>query len=342
LRFFSDNTATACPEVLAALADANRGLAKPYGEDEWTARLDGAFSAFFATEVRSFAVVTGTAANALSLATLCPPYGAIFAHQEAHIAVDECGAPSFYTGGAQLHLLQGAHGKITAAQLQPQGRGVVHHPQPAAVSLTQATEAGTVYRPDEIATIAEIAHRHGLGVHLDGARFGNALLHLGCSPAAITWRVGVDAVSFGATKNGALAAEAVIFFDRHRAEEFAFRRKRAGHLFSKMRFLSAQLDAYLADGLWLANARAANARAAQLGAGLAALPGARLRHPVEANEVFVELPDAVIRALAADGFGFYRWMDAASLCIRLVTAFDTAADDVDRFIAACRRLLESR
>jgi threonine aldolase len=342
MNFRSDNTAGIAPAILEALRAANHGTAPSYGADAITERVERRLAEIFEHEVAVFPVATGTAANALALATLTPPWGVIYAHEDAHVHVDECGAPEFYSGGAKLIPLAGRDGKIAAgdlAALLPGGKGVVHHAQPAAVSLTQATEAGTVYRPQEIAAIAEVARRHGLGLHLDGARFANALVHLGGSAAAISWRAGVDVVSFGATKNGALAAEAVIFFDRRRAEEFAFRRKRAGHLFSKMRFLSVQLDAYLADDLWLANARAANARAAQLGAGLAALPGARLRHPVEANEVFVELTDRVIRALEDEGFGFYRWMDANSLCIRLVTAFDTVAEDVDRFLASCRRLL---
>jgi threonine aldolase len=345
MNFRSDNQAGVSPAILDALRDANRGTAPSYGEDEITRRVERRLGEIFEHEVVAFPVATGTAANALALAAVTPPWGVIYAHAAAHVQVDECGAPEFYSGGAKLIPMAGADGKIAAAELAallPGGKGVVHHAQPAAVSLTQATESGTVYRPDEIAALAEIAHRHGLAVHLDGARFANALVHLGCRPAEIAWRAGVDALSFGATKNGALAAEAVVFFDRARAEDFAFRRKRAGHLFSKMRFLSAQLDAYLADELWLRNARAANAMAARLGAGLAKLRGVRLRHPVEANEVFVELPDAAIRGLAAEGFGFYRWMDETSLCLRLVTAFDTEASDVDRFVAACRRLLESR
>ena len=225
MRFFSDNTASACPEILTALQEANHGLTRPYGEDEWTERLDRAFSALFGSEVRAFAVATGTAANALSLATLSPPYGAIFAHQKAHIATDECGAPGFFTGGAQLMLLPGEHGRLApetfaAALAAPQD---VHTVQPAAVSLTQPTEFGTVYRPAELAQIAATAHARGLKVHMDGARFANAVAFLDCHPADITWRVGVDVLSFGATKNGALGAEAVVFFDAGLVRDFELR-----------------------------------------------------------------------------------------------------------------------
>jgi threonine aldolase len=340
MNFSSDNVTGAAPEILAALARANEGAVPSYGADPLTAGVEKRLAELFEHEVAAFPVATGTAANALALATLTPPWGAVYAHAESHIEVDECGAPEFYTGGAKLVLLPGADGKIAADELAarlPGGKGVVHHVQPAAVSLTQATEAGTVYSAAEIGAIAEMAKRHGLAVHMDGARFANAVVSLGCRPADLTWRVGVDALSFGATKNGALAAEAVVFFDRARAQEFEFRRKRAGHLFSKMRFLAAQLDAYLADELWRRNAAHANRAASRLAAALAGLPGARLRHPVQANEVFVELPEPVIGGLLGDGFRFYRWPDEASRCIRLVTAFDTAEAEIDAFLAAARR-----
>jgi threonine aldolase len=273
------------------------------------------------------------------LATVLPPWGVVYCHADAHIVVDECGAPEFYAGGARVVGLAAPLGKISPADLAPLlpgGKGIVHHMQPAAISLTQATESGTVYRPDEIAAIAELARVHQLPLHVDGARFANALVHLDCAPADITWRAGVDILSFGATKNGAAAAEAVIFFDKAKAADFAFRRKRGGHLFSKMRFLSAQLDAYLADDLWLRNARHANAAATRLAEGLARIPGLRLRHPVEANEIFVEMPEAMIAALFAKGFHFYRWDGLQGNCIRLVTAFDTDIADVDAFLATAR------
>ena len=339
--FRSDNVAGASPEILAALAAANGGTASAYGADEITSRLEARFRELFEHEVAVFPVATGTAANALALATLTPPWGVIYCHEEAHAAIDECGAPEFFSGGGKIVTLPGADGKITpdavAARLTE--RGFVHHAQPAAITISQTTEAGTLYQPPELAALGDYAHRHGMALHVDGARFGNAVAALGCAPADITWRAGVDALSFGATKNGALAAEAVIFFDPDKARELGYRRKRAGHLFSKMRFLSAQLEAYLADGLWLRNARHANRMAARLGSGLARQKAARLRHPVEANEVFVELPERVIRALDAQGARFYRWGGAEAACLRLVASFATREDEVDRFIAAAETLL---
>ena len=342
--FRSDNVTGVSPEILEALAAANGGAAASYGADPITERLQRRFAELFEHEVTVFPVATGTAANALALATLTPPYGVIYGHGEAHFHVDECGAPEFYTGGAKLTVLVGEHAKITPAALTAAvtGKGVVHHSQPATVSLTQATEAGAVYKADEIAGIAEVCRQHGLALHIDGARFANAVASLNRSPADLTWRVGVEALSFGATKNGAMAAEAVIFFDPGRAADFAFRRKRGGHLFSKMRFLSAQLDAYLEGDLWLRNARHANRMATRLAEGLAGLAGVRLRHPVEANEIFVELPEPVIRGLFDLGFLFHRWGGDTDTCVRLVTAFDTAPAAVDSLIAAAKRLAAGR
>ena len=337
--FRSDNTAGFAPEMLAALAAANDGARTSYGEDAHTRRVQTHLRDLFETDLTACFVATGTAANALGLSLLAPPWGVIYCHEEAHIALDECGAPEFFTGGAQLHALPGAHGRLSAPQLAallPDGLGVVHHAQPAAISLSQATEAGTCYRPSDIAAIAEVAHEHGLRVHVDGARFANALAFLEASPAELSWRAGVDVLSFGASKNGALAAEAVIVFDAALAATLGFRRKRGGHLFSKMRVLSAQLDAYLTDGLWLRLARHANTLAQRLAAGLAAIAGVRLVHPVEANELFVELPERVIGALLAQGFQFYRWLDEHSTTIRLVTAFNTREADVAALIEAVR------
>lgn len=341
MNFASDNTAGISPEILAALAAANDGAVGSYGADPITARLEAKLADLFEHEVAVFPVATGTAANALALAAVTPPWGAVLCHPLAHIACDEANAPEFYTGGAKLVPVAGADGKLAAADLAallPGDLGNVHHAQPAAISLTQATECGTVYRPAEIAGIATLAHRHGLAVHMDGARFANALVHLDVSPAELTWRAGVDVLSFGATKNGALGAEAIVFFDPARARDLPFRRKRAGHLFSKMRFLSAQLDAYVTGGLWLRNARHANAAAARLADGLATLPGVRLRHPVEANELFVELPEAMIAGLFAAGAQFHRWEGAASTCVRLVTAWNTTDADVAVFLATASRL----
>ena len=343
MHFSSDNATGVAPEIMAALAEANAGPAMAYGNDAVTEKAKAALAELFERQLEAFPVATGTAANALALSVLTPPYGLIYCHRHAHIEEDECGAPELFTGGAKLHLLEGPHAKFDAdtlkAALAAAGPGVEHHPQPAAVSITQASEAGTVYTPDDVAGIAAVAHGAGLKLHMDGARFANAVAHLGCSPAEASWKAGVDVLSFGATKNGAMAAEAVLFFEPTLAADFRYRRKRAGHLFSKMRFLSAQLLAYCSDGLWLKNARHANAMAARLAEGLAALPGADLVHPVEANEVFVSLPEPAIGAMAAAGVVFHRWGAAASRTVRLVAAFDTPADDVDRAVAAARRAL---
>jgi threonine aldolase len=338
MNFRSDNVTGIAPEILAAITAANGGTAPSYGADALTERVSARVAELFEHDVAVFPVATGTAANALALATVTPAWGVIYCHEASHVQTDECGAPEFFAGGAKLLPLPGADAKLAPATIEAAmiEQGVVHHAQPAAISISQVTEAGTVYRPAEIAALGELARRYRLALHMDGARFANAVAALGCPPADLTWRAGVDVLSLGATKNGALAAEAVVFFDPSKAANFAFRRKRGGHLLSKMRYLSAQLDAYLADGLWLRNAAHANQMAARLAAGLAAMPGARLRHPAEANEIFIELPEPVIAALAAAGFGFYRWGGPASACLRLVTAFDTRAEDVEAFIATAR------
>lgn len=342
--FTSDNAFGVAPEILDAIARANVGAASSYGGDEITARLQRRFADVFACDVAVFPVATGTAANALSLATLTPPYGAIFCHEEAHVNVDECGAPEMFSGGAKLVSLYGANGKIDAdgfeEALRSYRKGDVHQVQPACLTLTQSTEAGTVYTPDELKCLASLAHERGLAVHMDGSRFANALVSLGCTPAEMTWKAGIDVLSFGATKNGALAAEAVVFFDPAKAADFAFRRKRGGHLFSKMRFLSAQLEAYFDNDLWLHLARHANAMAARLAQGLGALEGAELASPVEANEIFVRLPLATIDGLRSAGAAFHPWPKrgdgAAGGTIRLVTSFATQEADVDAFLAAAR------
>lgn len=338
MNFLSDNAYGVWPEILAALAHCAAGPAPSYGEDALTARVQDRFAAVFAHPLKAFPVISGTAANALAIATLCPPHGAVFCHAEAHIAVDECGAPEFFTHGAKLVGLEGEHGKVTpaalAAALAHHLKGFVHHTQPAVLSLTQSTELGTVYTPDEIAALAQLAHAHGMKVHLDGARFANALAGLGVSPAAATWAAGVDVMSFGATKNGALGAEAVVFFDPAEAGDFEYRRKKAGHLVSKMRFVSAQLDAYLEADLWLARAAHANQLAKQLADGLAAA-GVELAHPVEANAVFARLPDALAQHLRASGAAFYDWGPPAGgrTLVRLVTSFATPPADVEAFVA---------
>jgi threonine aldolase len=284
--------------------------------------------------VRAFAVVTGTAANSLSIATIAPPYGAVFAHEEAHIVRDECGAPEFFSNGARLILVPGANGKVTPDALSAAIADYpvsVHSVQPAGLSLTQATEVGTAYRPDEVAALSEIARRHKLKVHMDGARFANAVTFLGCSPADVTWRAGVDVLSFGATKNGALAAEAVVFFDLALVRDFELRRKRAGHLISKSRYVSAQLLAYVETGVWQRNATRANALARKIGAAA----GSALMYPVEANELFLRLGNERKTALSAKGFEFYDWGAADTGEIRLVVSWDQPEEEVD---ALCRAL----
>ncbi|MGQ0834789.1 MAG: threonine aldolase family protein [Gammaproteobacteria bacterium] len=341
MRFYSDNTATACPEVLDAIRAANVGLAKAYGEDQWTRRLDVTFSEFFGADVHAFAVATGTAANSLSLATICPPYGAVFAHDEAHIVRDECGAPEFFSGGARVVTIAGAHGKLTTAALRTAldaNPTSVHSLQPAAVSLTQATELGTVYRPNELYALCALAHERGLKVHLDGARIANALAFLACQPADVTWRAGVDVLSFGATKNGALTAEAVVFFDRSLVRDFELRRKRAGHLLSKSRYVSVQLLAYIETGVWQRNAQRANSLARRI----AAAAGDALLHPLEANEIFVRLGDAGKSRLRAQGFEFYDWGPAASGEARFVVSWDQEDGDVAALCAALHALREPK
>jgi threonine aldolase len=337
LRFYSDNTGTACPEMLVAIAQANSKLVKAYGEDPWTERLDGVFGEFFGTPVRVFPVSTGTAANSLSLATITPPYGAVFAHEWSHVVRDECGAPEFFTGGARLVHVPGRHGRITTETLAAaieSNPPSVHTVQPAALTLTQATEFGTAYQPDDVAVLSELAKRHRLKVHMDGARLVNALASLNCPPSEITWRAGVDVLSFGATKNGGIAAEAVVFFDRTLVRDFEFRRKRAGHLLSKSRYVSAQLLAYIETGVWRRNAVRAN----KLAQRVALAAGPRLMHPVEANEIFVKLGDAGKRRLREAGFEFYDWGSERSGEARFVVSWDQPEREVAALSEALSRL----
>ena len=341
MNFASDNTTGAHPKIVAAMVAAADGRAMPYGSDAITKRVEVRLAAIFEHECAVFLVGTGTAANALALAALVPPYGAVLCHPEGHINTDECGAPEFYTGGAKLVAIAGTNGKIAAGDIERHvalaGVGSIHHVQPAAVSLTQATEAGTIYRVEELGAIGATCRKHGLALHIDGARFANAVVSANRTPADLTWRAGVDVLSLGATKNGAMAAEAIVFFDKTKAESLGFRRKRAGQLWSKHRFLAAQMEAYLADDLWLASARHSNAMAARLADGLKRVRGASFRDPVEANEIFVRLPETALAGLERDGFVFYRWPGADPQLIRLVTAYDTQAADVDAFISSAQR-----
>ncbi len=351
MNFASDNTAGMAPEILRGLADRNGGFALGYGNDDLTRRIEQRIADLFECDAAVFFVATGTAANALALAHVSPPWGAVFAHQEAHILTDECGAPEFFGGGLKLVGMSGGGCKVTPEMLAAaSARYVGHSPHqvlPAALSFAQATEAGTIYRADEIAALAEVAHARGMSVHMDGARFGNALARLNASPAEITWKAGVDVLSFGATKGGAMAAEAVVFFDRALAEQMGERRKRAGHLVSKHRFLAAQFEAFLDDDCWLRLARHANAMADRLAAGLAAT-GHSPVWPVEANLVFVALPQAVEARLKAAGAQYYvRHSDSLPpdcvlgpdrKLIRLVASFASREEDVDQFVELVRTM----
>jgi threonine aldolase len=346
MNFASDNAAGVAPAILDALARVNVGHALGYGNDVETRRATARLAALFERDVAAYFVTTGTAANALALAQLSPPWGAVFCHREAHIATSEAGAPEFFGGGLKLVELDGEDGRIAPetllAALEGPEWGGPHHVSPAVLSLTQATEAGTLYRPDEIAELAEIAHRHGMSVHMDGARFANAVARLGVSPAEASWRAGVDVLSFGATKGGAMAAEAIVFFDPAGAAGMDERRKRGGHLVSKHRFVAAQFEAFLAGGLWLDLARHANAMAARLADGLSRA-AIRPVWPVEANLVFGIFPADVHRRLTAAGASYYARRgirlpgDAEippdGVLARMVTSFATTPEEVDRFVA---------
>jgi threonine aldolase len=324
MRFFSDNAASVCPEVMAAIANANR-VDTAYDGDALSRSLDGAFSDLFGTDVAALWVASGTAANSLALAALCPPHGGVVCHRDAHIQNDECGAPEFYTHGAKLFLAEGEGAKLSASgvsALLGSIRDDVHQAQPAAISITNATEYGLVYTPDEVAAIGEVARARKLGFHMDGARFANAVASIGCAPADVTWRAGVDALSFGFIKNGGMFAEMLVFFRPDLAAATRYRRKRAGHLLSKGRFAAAQVLAMLEGDLWLANGRAANAGAARI----AAAAGARLVHPVQANEA---------SALRGQGFDFYDWGPGEA---RLVVSWNQPEEEIAAVAAAIAAL----
>jgi threonine aldolase len=329
MRFFSDNAAAAHPAVIEAIARSNR-LDTAYDGDALSQRLDGAFSELFETEVRAFWVTTGTAANCLALAALCPPYGGIICHKDAHIEVDEAGAPAFFADGAKLILVDGQGAKVAPEAVEAavgRVRKDVHQVQPEALSITNATEYGLTYTASETTALGQLAKAHGLAFHLDGARFANAIVSTGDSPADLSWRAGIDAMSFGFVKNGGLNAEALILFRTDLADEIAVRRKRAGHLASKGRMLAAQILALLENDRWLDNARSANAAAQMIGRAA----GERLIHPVEANEIFVRATPEEAEALRAKGFDFYDWGPGE---IRLVTSWDQRGEPVEQLAAA--------
>ncbi|PZR00687.1 MAG: low specificity L-threonine aldolase [Cereibacter sphaeroides] len=336
--FASDNSSGMAPQVLAALAAANEGYAPSYGADPIMVRVTEKLREIFeAPEAAVYLVATGTAANALSMSIACPPYATVLCHRSAHAAEDECGAPEFYTNGAKLVLVEGENGKMApdalSASLARIGAGGVHSVQKGMLSLTNVTEAGTVYSTSEIATLAALAHAEGLPVHMDGARFANALVATNASPADMTWRAGIDILSFGGTKNGLMGVEAVILFDPAKAWEFELRRKRGGHLFSKHRFLSAQMEAYLQDDLWLKLARHANRMGSRLAEGIKALPGGSLLHPVQANMLFAQFPKAGHAKARSEGAAYYSMPHLGEGAARLVCSWQTAEADVDRFLA---------
>lgn len=342
MNFLSDNTFAVCPEIMDAIVAANEGPAESYGGDQLTQRLNELFSELFQNDVAVFPVSSGTAANALALSVLVPPYGEVLCSDVAHILGEECGAPEFYTGGARITGLTAEQGKLSAETLRARleretSDSYVHYFKPSAVSVTQSSECGTVYRTEQVAAIGEVAREHGLALHMDGTRLSNAVAALGCSLAETTWKAGVDVLCFGATKNGAMNAEIVVLFRTELARDFSYRHKRGGHLVSKMRFMSAQLEAYVKDGLWLKNAQHANRMASLLASGLADIPGVKVLYPPEANEVFLEFSEPILKRLKADGFWFFSWKEGGPEQSRLVTSFATSEQQVETFLSAVRK-----
>ena len=340
MNFASDNAYGALPQIWAALQAADRGTALAYGNDAITKALSERFAELFECRVTVFPVLTGTAANALALACLTPPYGAVLCHRDSHIMTSECGAPEFFSG-AKLIGLDGADSKLAPQAIAEALEGLdgsVHSVQPRVVSLSQASELGTVYSRAQLAAISELTHARGLKLHMDGARFANAMAHLGCTPAEATWKCGVDVLSFGATKAGALAAEAVVFFDQAAAQDFAYRRKRGGHLASKMRYVSAQLEAMLEGDLWRSSAARANALAARLADGLKQVPDIEIAAPVETNMVFARMPVEQAARLRAGGAEFHDWLPPKNgkALVRLAIAFATPEEDVTKLIALAK------
>lgn len=349
MEFASDNASGAAPEILAAVTAVNAGAAPSYGADASMARVRALIrETFEAPEAEVYLVATGTAANSLSLACHCPPWGAVYAHASAHVDTDECGAPEFYIGGGKIVRIAAPDGKLTPgilkAAIEATPQGFVHSHQRGMMTITNTTEAGTVYSPAEVAALTAIARDHALPVHMDGARFANAVVAADCSPAEMTWKAGIDVLSFGGTKNGCMGVEAVVLFDPAKAWEFELRRKRGGHLFSKHRFLSAQMEAYLTGDLWRRLAARANTLAERLAAGIAAIPEASLLHPREANMVFAYLPRRLHRRLMERGAHYYFWPvdppsegpDDEPLAARFVCSWETREAEIDDFLAVIR------
>ena len=335
--FASDNYSGICPEAWTALAEANPDHEVSYGDDSWTQKASDLIREVFETRCEVFFVFNGTAANSLSLGSLCQSYHSVLCHELAHIEVAECGAPEFFTNGSKVLLLPGANGKIDAAEIQRtvNKRSDIHYPKPHVLSVTQVTEVGTVYSVDELRTVTDQARHHGLRVHMDGARFGNAVAALNVAPAEITWKAGVDVLCFGGTKNGIAIGEAVVFFNLEAAREFEYRCKQGGQLASKMRFLSAPWVGMLRDGAWLRHARHANAMAQRLAAGIGQLPGIQIVYAVDSNAVFAQIPKSTVQALYERGWKFYTHVGADEEA-RLMCSWDTTTEDVDQFVADLR------
>ena len=331
--FASDNVTSACPEVMGALIQANSGIAGSYGDDEWSSILKTTLSEVFETEVEVYLAVTGTASNALALSALTPVFGKIYCHELSHINTDECGAPELFTGGAKLNPMRSSNGRIIASELDEivRGSGNVHVTQPSVVSITQSCETGTVYPLEEIQEISKIAHKHKMSVHMDGARFANAIVSLDVSPAEMTWKSGIDVLTLGGTKNGCLAAEAIIFFKSEMVGKFPFLHKRSGQLLSKMRFISSQMNAYVSDDVWIKNARHANVMAKILSEGLNHFSNIELAYPTQSNEVFVHLPRDVINYLNNSGYDVNE-EELDGKAVRFETAWDTRLDDIENLL----------
>lgn len=349
MNFASDNVYGVHPAIMAALSDANTGTSPAYCYDDWSRQAEAELSRVFEKDVKAFLVLSGSAANGLALSSVTPPYGAIFCHAEAHAAVDECNLPELYSGGAKIIGLAGEAGKIKPESVARALAGFIkgeHDPKPCTVSLTNSTEAGTVYSPAEIKAFSDLIRPRGMKLHMDGARFANALVSTGVTPAELTWKAGVDLMSFGGTKNGAMFLEAVIFFDTSLAQDFLYRRMRAGQLLSKSRYLAAQMLAYLKDDLWLANARTANGLAQKLAKGLLGIPALRIPFPVQANEIFAVMPRKLFDALQASGAKFYDWIPdgvpggvgADEVFTRFVLSYATPEQHVDEFVALAAKL----
>jgi threonine aldolase len=346
LNFNSDNVYGVHPKIMDAIVEANTRLTEvSYCHDDGAAQVDVALSKIFEKEVKSFAVMNGTGANSLALSAICPSYGGIFCHEASHINTDECNCPELFSGGAKLIAMAGRDNKLVPTALEALLKNFVHGehgPKPSAISLSQVTELGTVYSVEEIRALTKVAKAAGMKSHMDGARFANALVSLGCTPAEMTWKAGIDVLSFGGTKNGGMILEYVVFFDTSLADNFLRQRKRAGQLLSKGRFLSAQMLAYLKDGLWLENASRANGLAGVLAKELQTVSGVRLAATVQANEIFVIVPQRLSTALEAEGGKFHEWpfdgLADGEVCLRLVLSFATPEADVQKFASLAKRL----